>query len=272
MQDPENAFYCDMTILNLPGDPTLNPSLPFVFKCDSKKQIIAAALKAYASDLRIAAATLNLVWLESHQKASRIQYLGSQDAPRRHLLDKGPWTGTVFDTKNGSVTKTVTLEKWNNAKSYREQLNKLIEQDPNAMVDFKLLEKISGFLCHLAMAFSVIFPYLKGFHLTLCQHQPKIDESGWKISDLEWIDHVESLSRNHMITDEEKKHVLGQLRNCKIVPPKLVKLLPRFHTSLTALNTFFSEPQLPLVHVRSNKVDFLDVLGTGFGSTLDKAR
>ena len=276
MQNPGNAFYWDRAILNLPGDPTFNPSLPFVFKYDAKKQRIAAALKAYVDELRIAAATLNLAWVASRQTASRIQYLGSQDAPRKRRVDKGPWTGTIFDTENGSVTKTVTLEKWNKAKGYLETLNKLIATDPNVMVDFKLLERIRGFLCHLAMTFNIIFPYLKGFHLTLCQHLPKRDESGWKMSDLEWIGHVESLIRNEKINEEEKEHMLGQLPYSDLTPPKLVKLLLRFHACLGALNQFFSDPTPPLVHMRSDNVlmavyGFLDASGTGFGSTIEKA-
>ena len=71
------------------------------------------------------------------------------------------------------------------AKQYVKELQEEIEQDHNVQFSYKRLEQIRGYLCHLAMTYSVIFPYLKGFHLTLAQHLPKRNEEGLKLSDLE---------------------------------------------------------------------------------------
>ena len=82
ISDPSNPFYWDKVILNLPSQSDFNPTLPFVIKQDSINQRIATAIRAYVHDLRIVAATMNLVWLAAHQIAAKIQYFGSQDAPR----------------------------------------------------------------------------------------------------------------------------------------------------------------------------------------------
>ena len=172
-------------VLNLPGSDTFNPSLPFVFKWDSVSKMIAAAIRAYVDDLRVVEATRELAWRASHQVASRLQFLGSQDAARKRRLDNGPWAGTVFGTSEGSITKSVTDAKCKKGKQLVEELREEIRADPNVLFEFKRLERIRGFLCHLAMTFDLFFVYLKGFHLTLCQHLPQRDEQGWKLTDLE---------------------------------------------------------------------------------------
>ena len=50
------------------------------------------------------------------------------------------------------------------------------EQTPE--MNFKRLEQVQGFLCHLSMTYDLIIPLLKGFHLTLCGHLPSHDREG----------------------------------------------------------------------------------------------
>ena len=40
------------------------------------------------------------------------------------------------------------------------------------------------------MTYPIIFPYLKGFHLTMASHMPGRDNQGWKVADLEAIGHL----------------------------------------------------------------------------------
>ena len=42
------------------------------------------------------------------------------------------------------------------------------------------------------MAYEMLFPFLKGIHLTLASHLPNRSDEGWKLSDLEWIQHLKS--------------------------------------------------------------------------------
>ena len=190
-QDPNNIFKWDTVILNLPGSADFNPSLPFVLKWDSVNKMIAATIKAYVDDLRVAAPTRELSWQGSRQIASRIQFLGSQDASRKRRLDNGPWAGTVFNTENGEISKTVTQTKWEKGKALVQELLDEITANPDTDFEFKRLERVRGFLCHLAMTFDLLFAYLKGFNLPLCKHFNKRDEDGWKLTELEWIGFVE---------------------------------------------------------------------------------
>lgn len=58
--NPNNAFFWDEIVLNLPGMESFNPILPFLFKWDSRHQRLAAAIWAYVDDLRVVAASVFL--------------------------------------------------------------------------------------------------------------------------------------------------------------------------------------------------------------------
>ena len=192
--DPKNAFRWDEVILNLPGSDLFNPTLPFVIKWDRMNSRISAAIKAYVDDLRVLAANMNLAWKAVRQTAARIQCLGSQDGPRKRRVDKGSWAGTVFNTEGGSITMTVTQTKWDKAKAMILELQTEINGDKTKLLSYKRLEQIRGFFCHLALTYSILFPYLEGFHLTLSSHVPKRNDEGWKLNDLEYIAFVETQS------------------------------------------------------------------------------
>lgn len=273
--DKTNAFRWDEVILNLPGSESFNPTLPFVIKWDRTNNRIAAAIKAYVDDLRVCAANMNLAWEAARQTAARIQYLGSQDAPRKRRVDKGPWAGTVFNTEGGSITMTVTQTKWNKAKAMVSELQSEIGGDRTKLLSYKRLEQIRGFFCHLALTYSILFPYLKGFHLTLSSHLPKRNEEGWKLNDLEYIAFVETQSEKQNLTEEEKQRLLSSLPNSDIPPPKLILPVSRFYSCLEALDLFFEPETPPLVKMRSEKIfmavyGFMDASGGGFGSTFDR--
>ena len=89
------------------------------------------------------------------------------------------------------------------------------------------------------MTFDIFFAYLKGFHLTLCQHLPKRNEEGWKLTDLEWIAYVEQQFDSNKISVDEKNSLLSQLPGSSSPPPFLVTPVPRFYSCLEALHTFF---------------------------------
>ena len=85
----------------------------------------------------------------------------------------------------------VTQEKWDKGKGYLEKqtltgwITRIQDiQETTAflqgLIDYKFLEKIRFFFCHLAMTYPILFPYLKGFHLTLCTHLSGRDKEGWK--------------------------------------------------------------------------------------------
>ena len=104
----------------------------------------------------------------------------------------------LFQTTPSEVPVSVTSDKWKKGKTYVKDLLKLTGWNPDLSrlsnqaipetdLDFKRLERVQGYMCHLAMTFPVLFLYLKGFHLTLCSHFLGRDKEGQKRNDLEEI-------------------------------------------------------------------------------------
>jgi hypothetical protein len=110
--------------------------------------------------------------------ASRLHYLGIQDAPRKRRVDAGAWAGAIMATTGGRVTKTTAQEKWDKAKKHISRIRKDHAREEDPTLDYKYLEQVRGFLCHLLMTFDQITPLLKGLYLTLAAHVPGRDEEG----------------------------------------------------------------------------------------------
>ena len=83
------------------------------------------------------------------------------------------------------VTKTVAQEKWLKARAMIKELEKDICGDLTKQLSYKKFERVRNFLCHMAIVYDSIFPYLKGFYLTLASRLPCGDEQGWKMAELE---------------------------------------------------------------------------------------
>ena len=255
-QEPLNPLRWDRVILNTIGSKEYDPALPNVFKLNKLTNRIAGDIKAYVDDLRAIGHSYEHAWSIARYLASRLQYLGIQDAGRKRRIDNGPWAGSIFITTEKEVLKTVTPEKWKKGRDYIWKLALAIKEDPEGSLDFKLLEKVRGYLCHLAMTYEIIFPYLKGFHLTLCTHLPNRDEEGWKISDLEWIGRMEQLVSEGKMSEVEKVEMMNKIYDPKDRPTQ-VKPVKRFYTCLKALKRLFKEETPPIVVERSTNINLL---------------
>ena len=58
-------------------------------------------------------------------------------------------------------------------------------------------------MCHIGMTFDIIFPYLKGFHLTLSKHLPSTNDEGWKLDDDAWNSYVQDKLDYGIISEAE---------------------------------------------------------------------
>mmetsp|Transcript_1680 Transcript_1680/g.2403 ORF Transcript_1680/g.2403 Transcript_1680/m.2403 type:complete len:297 (-) Transcript_1680:2566-3456(-) len=280
--DPANStnpLRWDLVVLNLIGNANYNPTLPNVFKWDNTTKCFAGEIKACIDDLRAVGRSWEHAWSIVHSIASRLQYLGIQDAPRKRRADQGPWTGSVYLATKDLVGLTVMQEKWDKARSYINQISSLVDSkslDKNQKPDYKLLESIYGFLCHLGMTYSIIFPYLKGFHLVLSQHLPKQTDEGWKLSDHKWIGYVEGLCLDGKIDDRAAARMIDPGEQLKAKqPPKQLSLLPRFYSCHQALEKSFATPSPPIWTERTSRLLFIvygyaDASQAGLGSTLWK--
>lgn len=175
----DNPFRWDKVILNLPGTSTYDPGKPWMYQYDEKVGKMAAFVVSYVDDLRTgdhgSAQRCDRVM---HVGASRINYLGQQDVSRKHKgasQKPGPRAGSVLVTQAGEgLYLTISLEKWNKAKQilqrYGEQLGctkPVWDVQANIWLDYKTLERDTGFLVHVMMTFENLWPYLKGFYLTM---------------------------------------------------------------------------------------------------------
>ena len=62
------------------------------------------------------------------------------------------------------VDKTITQAKWMKAKEYLKELRLVMEtRDHPGPVSHKLLERIRGYLNHIALTYEIISPFLEDF-------------------------------------------------------------------------------------------------------------
>lgn len=83
-REESNPFWWDTVILNLPGTREYDPGKPWVYCYDAKTGKIAAFVISYVDDLRTGAqGSAERCDRVTHVSASRINYLGQQDATRK---------------------------------------------------------------------------------------------------------------------------------------------------------------------------------------------
>lgn len=141
----------------------------------------------------------------------------------------------------------------------------------NGIFNYERLEVISGFLCHLAMTFEIVFPYLKGFHLSLAQYLPGRNAEGWKLEDDEWNAYVQDKIHDGVLSNQEAEDLLK--RDCTENHPHQIKVVPLFHKCLDSLLKFFASPTPPLIVDRSLTLylvlyGYVDAPKQGFGATI----
>lgn len=276
--EEDNVLGWQKVVLNIIGTKDFNPTLPNVFKWNTFKNRPAGDLRSYVDDLRVLGFDLEEAWMIARVVASRLQYLGIQDAPRKRRANSdGPWAGTIFNTTDSKITRTVSQDKWNKAKGMIAGLSDAyaahVGSESKKPLEFayKDLEKQRGFLCHLAMTFPILFPYLKGYHLTLSSHLPFRSEDGWKMKELEWIGEIESRVEAGKLTRAEADKILDI---DDVEAPQFVTPVPRFEQCLRALEKFFGSAEPPNVVDRSDNISlliygFADASKSGLGSILD---
>ena len=277
--DISNPFYWDVIILNLPGTKNYNPAMPWVYKWNSVKKQMASFFGTYIDDIRGGGATELDCRLSIHRAASRINYLGQQDAPRkRGQATKTPraWAGAKCLTIEGEGLYVLSMkEKWLKAKRIINNLFDWIVTEGNALLDYKSLESSVGFLCHVSRTYPIIFPYLKGFYNTLNNWRCDRNEDGWKISKTAWLELLageisfESEDDIHMSFDDRRRKFR---KSQESEHPEKVQHVPRMKSDLEALKILFApeNPTHRLVRgfsICSALFGFGDASGGGFGSS-----
>lgn len=281
--DRSNPLGYDRIRLNLPGMASYDPSLPKVMKwrliteTDETSGRVAGDVVTFVDDVRITGFSKENCHAVHRQFASRVQYLGMQDAPRKFRPPSqshaGAWTGTIFKISETVISKTVSQEKWNKGKIIINDLLMATQgvATGRAIINRKQLEKETGFLNHLAMTFDTITPFLKGFYLTLNSWRDGRDDCDWKVTPKRWKAILFNRAADGGMSEVELDAELSRNEDSTLAP-ETVTGSPSLKSDVEALSAIFSPEQVPEVCIRSSTVltivyGFGDASGTGLGAT-----
>lgn len=113
---------------------------------------------------------------------------------------------------------------------------------------YKILERNIGFLHHLAIVYDIIFPVLKGFHLTLSSPLSNRDDEGCKLNDSQCIDHLEIQVEEGKLSREEADRMYNWVEGTITPSPETyITSVPMFISSLKALPSIFEVDKHPLI-------------------------
>ena len=276
LSDKVNPFGWDEVKLNLPGTPTYNPCLPWLYRWNSEREELPGFFSTYVDDIRTGGESEEACYRVTRRVASRTNYLGQQDAPRKRRKPSkapGAWCGAiVVNLGEEGLFVTCSQAKWEKGRDHVRSLLDLVEQGEERL-DRKDLESKRGFLIHLARTFHYINPYLKGIHLTMETFRPGRGESGWKWSRKAWVNFLSGELGRPLVKEEVEKEIKKHKGNhTPDTPPLTVKIAPRLRDDLRALWKLFSLETPPLRLVRGKSVweavyGFGDASGKGFGGS-----
>ena len=268
-------------VLNLPGSKHYSPTKPWLYRVKADGSL-AAFFGTYMDDIRTGDSTESSCRRTTRRVASRINYLGQQDAPRKRRAPSkkpGAWAGAMCKSVTGKgLFVTCSQEKWDKAKEIVSRRYTEVVVQESSSLSHKELEKDVGFLVHLSRTFPSIFPYLRGIYNTLNGWRSGRDRDGWKLTQKEWelfLAMEEEMEEDEL--EPEKVPAMnpsGNLGNRSKVSnaPSKVKPVPRLGRDLRALNLLFSKATPPERLVRGQlihavKYAFGDASKAGFGSS-----
>ena len=170
-------------VLNLPGCSFYKPTKLWVYQTKFDGSL-AAFFRMYIDDIQAGDNTEKGCWMSTRRVASRVNYLGQQDAPRKRrppTKKPGVWSGAMCESVSGNgLFVTCSQEKCDKAKEI--VLCRYLEVVLNEVttLEYKPLEQDVGFLVHLSRTFHSIFLYLQDIYNTLNGWQRGRDCDGWK--------------------------------------------------------------------------------------------
>jgi hypothetical protein len=184
--DKSNPFHWSTVKLNCPGTESYDPSLPRVYKWSDVYMAIAGDAKTFVDDLRSIGISESHCRAITHRVETMMGYLGLQDATRKRRpvsQSPGEWTGSIVRAIPGEgLFVTVSTKKWIKIKNILQDIRlSFASATDRPRIELKLLEQRVGFLVHVAMAYPMMFPFLKGFYLTMNSWREGRDEDDWKL-------------------------------------------------------------------------------------------
>ena len=255
-KDPDIPFRWDSVRMNLPGDKDYDPTMPWVYKWDEKNERIASHFSCYIDDIRGMGDTEGVCRKATRRVASWINYLGQQDAARKMRPPSrtpGAWAGATCLSKEDGLYVTCTQKKWDKAKAIIAHWCKEICDNESLVVNAAQMERDVGFLVHLSRTFPAIFPYLKGFYLSLNSWRRGRNDDGWKYSMAEWraaMD-LDDEMPSYKVMEKVKRSLPGQSH---LDRPELVDAVSRLGMDIRAIAELIADDEPVHRLVRGDKV------------------
>ena len=148
------------------------------------------------------------------------------------------------------------------------EINKFLSEGGDGCVGHKILEKIRGVMCHLAMMYDILAPYLKGLHLTLDGWRMDRNKDGWKRKN--WAEILDYLVEEGRMSDEERETLLYNKADGKL--PERVEIKSRLKMDVKDVIRFLDRPEPIRALARFYKVvyvtyGFINASKEGFGTS-----
>ena len=271
--DQDNYMKWSEVKLNIPGMENYDPCMPWVYKFNRDTGRLASDASAFVDDIRPTGPNEDACERTVHQIASRINYLGQQDAPRkRRAISQlgGMWNEAITGSNGKDVFVGTSMEKWTKAKNYIADLLNIfkVNKDRNISLpcfDYKDLEQKRGFLIHVGNTYTWMRPFFKGLNITLSAWRGGRDQDGWKLSAREWNETMREIEEGGGVDVES--WLIGEGET-----PKIVVAATRLEEDLKALAQLMDFDIPPFRLVRGNKIavvkyGFGDASGEGFGAS-----
>ncbi|KAL7574328.1 hypothetical protein ACA910_008435 [Epithemia clementina (nom. ined.)] len=260
--------------LNIPGAITYDPNLPWVMKWNSHVEQIAGDVVTFVDDLRASGYSVENAWQVGRRIASRLQYLGIQDAPQN--ADHRPSRQVhglkpVFKMEVANIFKTSTQEKWHTGKARLLKYTSGLSKCQNPLFDYKEMRSDLRYFVHQVMTYSCLMPFLKGFFLLMSTWRDGRDDDGWKLLRQEWVTYLTHKMETNLGQDATQAIInkievdvqTGVLDPPK--PPAKVTPVARFRSDITAISAMMAHVARPLISIRSREV-YVTVVGFGDAS------
>jgi hypothetical protein len=257
--NPTNAMRYDAIRLNLPGQKSYNPSLPWVSKILADSERVASDFVGYVDDLRPVGGSEDACNKCARQISCILGYLGIQDASRKRMSaskNAGVWAGAVVFASADGVGVLCTQEKWDKVKLHLQAIHDRISSHTD--IHHKTLERIRGFLIYVARTYPSMVPFLKGVHLTLDSWRPGRDADGWRFTLAQLRSHEDDADGTYTYSTHA---------------PEFVTPSYRLEDDINTLQRMTASASPPRRFVRSRLIlsvcyGFGDASGSGFGSAV----
>ena len=145
--DALNPLAWNEVILNLPGSHSYQPTKAWVYRTKGDGSL-AAFFGTYMDDIRTGDGTEKGCWDTTCRVASRINYLGQQDAARKRRAPSkspGAWSGAMCHSVSGKgLFVTCSQEKWDKAKEIVSRRYSEVVLQSTPSLDHKSLERDVG--------------------------------------------------------------------------------------------------------------------------------